>query len=348
MAGDGKSFYTVADTIAPAIKSATIGTDGVTLTIVLSEAVTGHSGFTITPSGGAAGLTYSSGDGTDTLVFALDRTVYDTETATGDYAPGDVEDVAGNALETAAGFAVTNNSTQTAPFSPLDLSPVVWLDGLLGRYQETSSPTTVAGDTDPVGTWQDQSGNGHDATAPGDTQRPLYDAAAKALLFDGGNDKLVIADAADLDITGDLTLVLVGGPHDQGNYYFMVTKTTGGGAPLAFEWRLDPSSGLVAYVGDAGAEVLSDAAPSALVDNLLAVTRTGGVVTHYLNGATNGSGADNLTPAATATPLAIGGRNDNFAYYKGHIASALIFDYALSAGNLSDLFAYLNDRFSIY
>jgi len=100
------------DSTAPTIQSATIGSDGETLTIVLSEAVNGHAGFTLDPSGGAAGLTYSNGDGTDTLVFAIDRVIYDTETATGDYAMGDVEDLSGNALEAVTDFAVTNNSEQ--------------------------------------------------------------------------------------------------------------------------------------------------------------------------------------------------------------------------------------------
>lgn len=77
------------DAAAPFLVSATISGE-TELTLLFSEAVTrgvGHSDsdFAITLSGGAATLTYASGDGTAMLVFTISRTVTPDETGTLDY-----------------------------------------------------------------------------------------------------------------------------------------------------------------------------------------------------------------------------------------------------------------------
>lgn len=108
------------DTTAPTLSSATIGTNGTTVTLTFSEAVSigsgGNGGFAITPSGGAATLSYSSGSGSSSLVYTASRTILQGETATIAYTqPGNgVEDAAGNDLASFSGTSVTNNSTQTA------------------------------------------------------------------------------------------------------------------------------------------------------------------------------------------------------------------------------------------
>lgn len=107
-----------ADTTPPTITSATINTDGDTLTLVFDEVVTVNTstGFTLGMSGGAAGLTYTSGSGTNTLVYAITgRNIDDDETGTLDYATvaNGIEDAAGNDLASTGETdeAVTNNST---------------------------------------------------------------------------------------------------------------------------------------------------------------------------------------------------------------------------------------------
>jgi hypothetical protein len=106
-----------ADETPPTISSATVGTDGDTLTLVFSEPVTVNTstGFTLGMSGGAAGLTYTSGSGTNILVYAITGRNIDTaETGTLDYATvaNGIEDAAGNDLASTgeSDEAVTNNS----------------------------------------------------------------------------------------------------------------------------------------------------------------------------------------------------------------------------------------------
>ncbi len=114
----GAYEYTGVDTTPPTLSTVTIGTNGTTLTLVFDETVvaTINTGWTITPSGGAATLTYASGSGTNSLVYTISRTIYSSETATTSYTqPGNgIEDVALNDLASITNRATTNNSTQVA------------------------------------------------------------------------------------------------------------------------------------------------------------------------------------------------------------------------------------------
>jgi len=103
--------------LAPTVVSAKILADGETLEVVFDKAVTGNgSGFTLTPSGGAAGLSYLSGDTTATWRWTIDRPIIDTETATLGYNAGVGNMAAVNnsvALATFSGESVTNNSAES-------------------------------------------------------------------------------------------------------------------------------------------------------------------------------------------------------------------------------------------
>src|SRR3954463_177093 len=88
----------------------------------------------------------------------------------------------------------------TAPassFSPLSLSPALWLKGDAGLFQErtgASATTPAIAEADPVGSWLDQSGNGRHATAAADSNRPTLKLASQnglpALLADAVDDIL--------------------------------------------------------------------------------------------------------------------------------------------------------------
>lgn len=98
------------------LSSATIDATGLVLTLVFNTTATGHDGFTIDPSGGAATLTYNSGDGSNTLVFDISREITWDETVFLDYSGGDVEDALGNQLSDITDRLVTNNVPAPADF----------------------------------------------------------------------------------------------------------------------------------------------------------------------------------------------------------------------------------------
>ena len=109
-----------ANTNPPRLTSVTISIDGTTISLLFDEVVSigagGNAGWSITMSGGAVTMTYSSGSGTNTLVYTLSRIVLSSETGTVAYTqPGNgVEDLSGNNLATISSQAETNKSTRTA------------------------------------------------------------------------------------------------------------------------------------------------------------------------------------------------------------------------------------------
>jgi hypothetical protein len=95
------------------------------------------------------------------------------------------------------GYYATNVAALMGGFSPLSLSPALWLRADQGLYQErtgASATTAASADADPVGTWLDQSGNGRHATAAADSKRPTLKLAIvngkPVVRFDGSDDFL--------------------------------------------------------------------------------------------------------------------------------------------------------------
>jgi hypothetical protein len=105
-----------ADVTAPTVLSATISSSGLNITIAFSEPVTGTAGFTLAMSGGAVTLTHASSAFSE-ATYSLSRTVYQGETGTLSYAPGNVQDLAGNPM-LAFTTAVSNWSTAQVPIDP--------------------------------------------------------------------------------------------------------------------------------------------------------------------------------------------------------------------------------------
>lgn len=94
------------DTTAPTVTSASINNLGTTLTVNFSESVTGGTGFTM--SGWTLGA--ASGSGTS-RTFSITPAVKPTDAPSLSYAPGNVQDVATNAMASFTGTHITNDST---------------------------------------------------------------------------------------------------------------------------------------------------------------------------------------------------------------------------------------------
>ena len=112
------------DATPPAFSSANVDATGLIFALVLDEAASQGAGWNVThltlsASGGAATLTYSSGNGTTTHVFATSRTIEPGETITVSWAgtTDGLEDAVGNDVEAFSAQSVTNNSSSdvTAP-----------------------------------------------------------------------------------------------------------------------------------------------------------------------------------------------------------------------------------------
>lgn len=103
-----------ADVIPPTLTTAAINTAGTTLTLTLSENVTGQNGWSLTATDGAVTLSSPGGDGTSSHTFSLSRTIglHETVTASYDSASGNAVDAGGLEIADISDAAVTNGSTQ--------------------------------------------------------------------------------------------------------------------------------------------------------------------------------------------------------------------------------------------
>lgn len=139
-----------ADVTAPTVSTATIGTNGTTLTLGMSESVTRTAGtFDVDCSTAGSGLTctYSSGSGSNSLVYTIGTTVYSGDTCDLDYdgAANGIEDAAGNDLAAITSKAMTNNSTQV-----LSTCTQRYTDD----FNRSDSTTLGGGWTEPAGDLQ--------------------------------------------------------------------------------------------------------------------------------------------------------------------------------------------------
>lgn len=130
-----------------------------------------------------------------------------------------------------AGSPVAKNSgVITPPFSPLDLSPALWLDA-----SDTATITQVA---NAVSQWNDKSGNARHATQGTGSNQPITGSSINgrnAIDFDGSNDRLIVP-AAILTGTGNLTWFFLVKPDGFGsnNQIFRFNVTGGHEANVAF------------------------------------------------------------------------------------------------------------------
>lgn len=66
------------------------------------------------------------------------------------------------------------NAPVASAFSPLSLSPVLWLRADAGLWQDAAMTTPVTTNNDPVGAWADQSGAAHHAVQSTSAERPPW------------------------------------------------------------------------------------------------------------------------------------------------------------------------------
>ena len=133
-------------------------------------------------------------------------------------------------------------------FDPLSLSPALWLKADAGTFQ-TSGGSAATADTDPVGEWQDQSGNANHVVQATAGRRPLLKTgifgALPSVRFDGVDDYLAaVAFGAALaqpntiyvvyrnvTITGEVAQPLVDG---QAGRHQISAGTSGGGTAYLY------------------------------------------------------------------------------------------------------------------
>lgn len=248
---------------------------------------------------------------------------------------------------------------KSAAFSPLDLSPVLWLDfsDASTLYQDSAKTTPTASDGDVIGAAEDKSGNGNDATQGTTANKPLYKTGIQngrsAGLWDGVDDYLQAASNSVLDFTTESLSGLV------------VWKASGVTDDYAFSkfpaagYRFTSLAGperLRFQASDGAAETKAENA-TVSVFHLAAfiLDRDNDLAYLYRNGTELGSAADfsGLTGSITNTnTFTVGQNSANLGSttndLDGYMCEILLFPTALSTADRQSLETYLNDKWSIY
>jgi hypothetical protein len=202
---------------------------------------------------------------------------------------------------------------------------------------------TGLGNGDPVATWLDSSVNGNDATQSTGANKPLYLSDSLGFLptvwFDGTNDVLSLASSV---LTGAGTLFVVGRTGSVGN--FDARPLVGVSAGSGFHVNVDrsPAGGLIGFAGVG--------TPAGSIRQtfwyLLTITKTGGgsaATEIRLNLASAASG----TGSATSAGLNLIGGTAGGSPWHGSISEVIAYSTVLSAGDIDNVEAYLDDKYAI-
>jgi hypothetical protein len=190
------------------------------------------------------------------------------------------------------------------------------------------------------GTAADASGKGNNGTYVNGVALglagPLAGDPDRSAGFDGVNDYVNVPSSPTLAITGDLTIEAWVKPSDYNGYHGIVGKTAAN-LPAPYDFYLADGSGVPRfYRGSTGSygAVSAAGAPQPGQWSHVAVVMQGTTVTHYLNGAPNGSGTIVAATADAGTPLRVGNRDDLFVPFRGGLDEVAIYDHALSEAEI--------------
>lgn len=199
-------------------------------------------------------------------------------------------------------------------------------------------------DGDPVSTWTDSSGNGHDASGT-TTTRPLYKTniinGLPTVLFDGTDDFMTVSGTPSVR---PLTLFVVANPtantSAQKNY---ATFISGGSTTMWMVAKITTSfwGTFTTPTGD----LSSTNALTSGTSYLLEATATGSATTLYQKGTQVATRAESdVSPAGASLGKDLVTANRQ---YKGHIAEVLMYDSVLSSGNRVLVENYLIAKYAL-
>jgi hypothetical protein len=222
-------------------------------------------------------------------------------------------------------------------FSPLDLSPVVWLDA--------ADATTITASSGAVSQWRDKSGNNYHVAQGISANQPLTGAATlnglNVLQFDGSNDSM-----------SNTSVPSSSRPHT----YVIVAKEVAGITAvkslvnsgvtniLAFFFSgTSPSRQIRTFVSGGGGA----GGPNVTTtnDNVLYVMVDGVITQFGVNGSYTTAGGGGTTRGAIFRVGTNAGANGEF--FNGTIGEVFYFNATLSDTNRDRLTAYLTAKWGI-
>ena len=243
---------------------------------------------------------------------------------------------------------VTSPGVISTPFSPLDLSPTLWVDA--------SDETTITESGGAVSQWDDKSGNGYHLTQATGTSQPTTGSRTinglNALDFDGTNDFMTAGDVINVQ-TGGITILAVA-----------QLDTTSGGDTIVSKDPTSPNTGayqlLARAASSSKAAALFRESSTILAEQTINNTSTDAEIyamrlqrdtTDGLELFRNGSVVASATTTGTTsynngTSFFVG-KVSVLNYFEGSIAEIIVVKSALTPQQMSDTETYLANKWGI-
>lgn len=236
-------------------------------------------------------------------------------------------------LSSGAQFA----SAGAGAFDPLTLSPVLWLKADAGTFQ-TSGGAAATADGDPVGEWQDQSGNANHMGQATAGLRPSLKLAIQnglpVVRFDGIDDYI----AAAFALTQPEDVFAVFRPSSYGGTKRVWDGNAGNSMGL---YQSGAAPELSLYAGNG----LAFSGPATSSFGLVQATYNGASSAARLNG---GAATTGDAGAANAAGLKLATNGGVSLWLDVDFAEMLIFGAVLSAGDRANVETYLNGRWGVF
>lgn len=243
---------------------------------------------------------------------------------------------------------------------PTDDALLLDASDLSTLFQNIAGSTAVTTDGQPVGKWNDKSGNGFHLTAVADdTTRPTYKTSAGKhwVLFDGVNDFLRILNSLGTYAAGAATIGLAmrstspttadalvswGNTGNSNNVYNPVMTEAGTASRLSARASTSTGTSIIANTSDLASGAFDGNAKTVIV------TDSGSVITGYLDNVIGAEGPFAYTRSGTVTHNIMGigafARGTPTSFFQAEVYALVIFNRVLDSTERAALHAFLEGK----
>jgi hypothetical protein len=229
-------------------------------------------------------------------------------------------------------------------FSPSDISGLsLWLHPSSGFWQDSARTTPASSDGDPVGAWDDASGNADHATqATAGARFSLQTAELNGLAvvrLDGGDMLQSAANAGQRPVT----VFAVVRPTNFGNKRTVYGPSGGGGLAFGF----NPTSGTL-FADAASVANLGNSSGSASADAwvIVGLLLSGSTYEFRRGGAADGTGS-NSTSLTTRDVQLGANQGAGSEPFIGDFAEIIMYDTAISGADVTNVEGYLATKYGL-